>query len=189
MTTYDVNNEYFKWLYGLIFEDEQPEGISYKKLLMHLHNVEFKYSIVKDQNRAEDGISLRWRFICDRDSIKPWESDPEYVLDLLNGPCSILEMMIALSLRCETDIMDDPTIGNRTSQWFRVMLVNLGLGGMTDVRYDQFYVHDILDKFLHREYEPDGTGGLFTIKHCIDDLREVEIWVQLLWYLDSLLDI
>lgn len=45
-----------------------------------------------------------------------------------NRPCSVLEMIIALAIRLEEHIMDDPDIGNRTGQWFWDMIVSLGLG-------------------------------------------------------------
>ena len=38
-----------------------------------------------------------------------------------------------------------------------------------------------------REYAPDGRGGLFTIRNCEEDLRKVEIWYQLCWYLDTII--
>lgn len=100
--------------------------------------------------------------------------------------CSVLEMMVALAIRCEESIMDDPNMGDRTGQWFWGMVVNLGLGSMTDAFYDEQVVDDILARFLNRKYEPDGKGGLFTVRHCEQDLRKVEIWHQLCWYLDSI---
>jgi hypothetical protein len=98
-------------------------------------------------------------------------------------------MMVALALACEEDIMDNTSYGNRTGQWFWGMIVNLGLGSMTDGRYDERRVDEIIDRFLDRDYEPNGEGGLFTIRHCDRDLRDVEIWHQLCWYLDSIIDI
>ena len=83
--------------------------------------------------------------------------------------------------------MDDPKIGNRTQQWFWTMITNLGLGDMYDSRFDRRYVKKVVDKFLNREYSPDGDGGLFRIRNCDEDLRTVEIWTQLCWYLDSIL--
>ena len=47
-------------------------------------------------------------------------------------------------------------------------------------------VEDVIERFLDREYGPDGKGGLFTVRHCEYDLRDVEIWYQLCWYLDSI---
>ena len=94
-------------------------------------------------------------------------------------------MMLALAIRCEETIMDDPKVGNRTKQWFWGMVTNLGLGSMTDDRFDRRFVDDVVERFLDRRYEPDGTGGLFTVRNCRYDLRKVEIWYQVCWYLDS----
>lgn len=82
--------------------------------------------------------------------------------------------------------MDDPTMGDRTGQWFWGMIINLGLGCMTDDQYDEEYVESVVRRFLNREYEPDGRGGLFRVRRCEYDLRNVEIWDQLGWYLNSI---
>ena len=67
------------------------------------------------------------------------------------------------------------------------MIVNLGLGSMYDKKYDPVYIDEVIETFLLREYEPDGTGGLFTIKDCERDLRDEEIWTQLSWYLGTII--
>mgnify|MGYP003235589453 FL=1 len=95
-------------------------------------------------------------------------------------------MILALAIRCEETIMDDPSIGDRTQQWFWGMITNLGLGSMTDSRFDRDAANDILERFLDREYEPDGKGGLFTVRNCDSDLRDVEIWYQMCWYLNHI---
>ena len=46
-------------------------------------------------------------------------------------------------------------------------------------------VEDIIYQFLYRAYEPNGKGGLFYIRDYYEDLRNVEIWTQLCWYLDN----
>lgn len=173
-----IQNEYFEWIFDLVCGKRYSKNVSYRKLLMHMHNTEFIYFIPKDANRAEDGIDLRYRFTL--------VVDNNNALEYLDGPCSVLEMMVALAIRCEENIMDDPNVGDRTSQWFWGMVVNLGLGSMTDDIFDRRIVDDILDRFLNREYEPNGEGGLFTIKDCEKDLRKFEIWYQLCWYLDSI---
>jgi hypothetical protein len=66
------------------------------------------------------------------------------------------------------------------------MIVNLGLGGMTDSNFDEDVAEDIIVKFLNREYESDGRGGLFTIKNCGQDVRRMLIWDQLCHYLDTM---
>lgn len=166
-----MHEEYFKCLVDMVCKSDTPKDLSYIRLLRHLHSIPFVYLdfVPRDQNRGEDGISLRRRLGYDS-----------------YDPCSVLEMMIALAERCERDIMDDPNIGDRTAQWFWEMITNLGLGGMTDTRYDPDYIDDVIHRFLYREYEPDGKGGLFRVRGCNCDLRDVEIWYQLCWYLDSI---
>lgn len=176
----EIVNEYFEWLCSLVCDVDPPEALSYRKLLTHLHNVRFTYTIRKDQNRAEDGKDLRWRFVCGQDY-------PDYYNDYLtclDEPCSVLEMMMALAIRCE-EIMDDPSFGNRTAQWFWGMIVNMGLGSMTDTRYDRLLVDVAVTRLLNREYEANGRGGLFMIRNCTCDLRSIEIWRQMCFYLDT----
>ena len=173
-----VNNEYFEWLCEVVDSKRFTKRVSYRKLLMQLHSIEFIWFVDRDDNRADDGIQLRRRFSLVRDDI----SLQRYI----NGPCSVLEMMVALALRCEEWIMDDALIGNRTGQWFWGMIHNLGLSPMNDTNYDRHVVEDIIARFLNRDYAPDGRGGLFTVKNCETDMRNVEIWCQLSWYLGSI---
>lgn len=175
----NLNNEYFNWMYDIACADRFSKDISYKKLLMHLHNTRFRYSIKRDSDRADDGVSLRYRFALSRDY-----DDVHYYI---TGPCSIFEMILALAIRCEENIMDDTAFGNRTGQWFWGMINNLELGSMTDDRFDKLYVEETIERFLNREYEPNGKGGLFTVRNCDRDLRNVEIWFQLCYYLDSII--
>lgn len=179
-----LSNDYFEWLFDLVCGERYAKQISFRKLLQHLHCLAFHYIIPFDQNRAEDGIGLRYRYAL----FNGYEDSPEVVLDALDGPCTVLEMLIALAIRCEEDIMDDPRFGNRTNQWFWGMIRNLGLGSMKDNNFDEQFVNDVVTRFLNREYEPDGRGGLFTIKDCDCDLRDVEIWRQVCWYIDSIAD-
>lgn len=176
----DICEEYFEWLYNLVCGQRYSKPI-YRKLLMRLHDTEFRYLIPRDRNRVEDGEDLRYRF-----ALEHGYDVPTTVSDL-GRPCSVLEMMVALANRCEEQIADDPNYGNRMSQWFWGMIVNMGLGTMTNDMYEEGQVDSIIQRFLDREYEPDGRGGLFRIRNCTDDLRGVEIWYQLCWYLDTIL--
>lgn len=173
-----VDECYFEWLCDRVARNKLNKGTSFSRLLLYLHKTDFRWIIPKDENRAEDGYDLRYRFAYDFAGI---EKADEY----LEGPCSVLEMMVALAVRCEEDIMDDAHKGDRTSEWFWIMVKSLGLGSMMDHKFDDEYVEEVIETFLDREYSPDGRGGLFTIKDCEEDLRDVEIWMQLCWYLDS----
>lgn len=176
-----LENEYFEWLYNCVCKNRTHGKISYKKLFMMLHDTEFTWIVPRDVNRAQDGIDLRYRF---KNEVE--EQNGEYLPPFdIKGPCSVLEMIVALAIRTEETIMDDPRYGDRTGQWFWNMMTNLGLALMTDEVYDRDYVKEKIDIFLNREYEPNGKGGLFYIRDCTEDLRDVEIWIQLCWYLDK----
>ena len=135
-----------------------------------------------DANRAEDGIDLRYLF-GDTNG-----HDPRLIAAYLdNHPSSVLEVMVALVRRCEVDIMSDPDIGDRTSDWFWAMISNLGLQHMNNNNYDEKSTNYKIQRFLDRNYRSDGKGGLFAIKNCEKDLREVEIWYQMCLYLDDII--
>ena len=173
----DVRAEYFNWIYQLVCDDTV-----HTKLLSQLFDTPFSYILEMDGNRAADGENLRYRFgreVGYRDSVIASELD--------NCPCSVLEMMVALAVRMEEHIMEDEELGDRTGQWFWNMIVSLGLGSMTDVRYDSDRVEDILQRFMDRRFKRDGSGSLFTIEGTRQDMRNVEIWYQMCMYLDTIL--
>lgn len=175
-----IRDEYFNWLYDYVCKGRAHDKISYKKLFNCLYQMEFTFSIRNDVNRARDGINLRYRFAAIKND--------DYIIDILDDygrPCSVLEMMIALAIRCEETIMDNANYGDRTSQWFWNMMTNLGIGLMHDDIFDPDIVIERIFIFLDRQYAPDGDGGLFYINGCQEDLRDVEIWTQLCWYLDN----
>lgn len=177
----EINNLYFDWMYDQI-GDRYSSIVTYNQLLMYLHTVDFQWDIPMDSNRAFDGISLRDKFAFENNI--PTEEVQLY----LDYPCSMLEMMIALAIRCEYHIMEDDKYGDRTSQWFWGMIVSLGLGNMKDSKFDKKFVDETLDIFFKHEYKPDGEGGLFTVPNCAHDMRETEIWYQMMYYLNFALD-
>lgn len=182
MTRNDLNREYFDWLFDLVCRDRYSPHVSFRKLLTYLHNTEFKYVMHNDKTRAEEGIYLRYRFAV----AQGYKGSAETIADCLGGPCSIFEMMVGLAMHIEENIMDDPSIGDRTGQWFWEMITSMGLGSMHDSRFDRWYVEKVIDRFLNRDYEPNGRGGLFTIRRCPRDLRDAEIWHQTCLYLGSI---
>lgn len=177
----NIEGLYFDWLISFVYDDRLYVNLSYRRLLETLYITPFSYTIPLDDNRYQDGISLRYRF-----GLENYIFENEVSSSLDYKPCSILEMMIALSLRIEEHIMGDPDIGDRTSQWFWGMIASLGLNSMTDANFDIIAVNDILKKFVERRYLPDGEGGLFTIDSPPTDLRNVEIWYQANWFLNAL---
>ena len=183
MTKDELNNEYFEWMYQLVCNDNDHRRNSYRKLLYFLHDVEFTYIIAMDANRQSDGEDLRYRFGYE------YGYDQAMIATYLDDrPCSVLEMMIALSLRCEEQIMSDPDIGNRTSEWFWGMIESLGLYFMTDEHFSLPAAEHVISRFLNRDYKRNGEDGLFTVNNPIRDMRTTEIWYQMCLYLNEYLD-
>lgn len=182
MTRNEIHDAYFKWMCQLVCSDPTYlRSHTYNKLLRYLHSRQFNYTIPMDGNRAEDGINLRYRFGHEHS----YESAAiATYLDIF--PCSVLEMMVALALRCEEAIMYDPDVGDQTPRWFWGMIENLRLEKEDDRCFDQGYADYTIDKFLNRDYKCDGKGGLFTVKDCKHDMRSAEIWYQMCWYLDEI---
>lgn len=171
----EVANEYFKWLYSLVDPDKVKDN--YWHLLNRLHRKDFYWTVANDDNRAEDGKALRTRF-----SAETGYTD----IDLLFGPCTVLEMMIGLSIRIENDIMWDYSLPDRTATWFWMMINNLGFSNFTDDIYDletDEYVDYRLDVLVERRYESNGDGGLFPLKRPYHDQKNIEIWDQMSQFL------
>lgn len=177
----DLKREYFDWMYRIVCDDRYLKKTSYRKLLSYLNFVPFEYLLDMDGNRAADGEDLRYRF-----AYETGYSQVVVARELDDHPCSILEMMVALAVRCEEHIMEDSNYGNRTGQWFWNMIMSLGLSSMTDERFDRGRVDRVIRRFLNREYNPDGRGGLFTVPGR-NDMPRVDIWYQMCFYLDTVL--
>lgn len=146
----------------------------YRDLLEELHDIEFYPVIPMDENRAEDGINLRYRFGREQNY-----ADYQVAAWIDNRPCSVLEMMAALAIRFEESVMYDPDYDDRAHVWFSEMLDSLCLINQTDENFDADYVRSVIQDFLDRHYNRNGKGGLFTTKNKRIDMRSVEIWYQM----------
>ena len=175
----DINSEYFDWLCSLI-KDSVPNKASYHHLLRYLYETEFTFIHPMDENRCVDGINLRYRF-----GYENHIENPVIASCLDTFPCSILEMMTALAFYCEEHIMVNPDKGLRSGRWFWMMIKNLGLSIMYDSNFDPEYVNRVIWRFLNRSYDRDGKGGLIYIPGFRGDMRELEIWYQLMNYISE----
>lgn len=176
-----VNNQYFEWLCNFVTYNDISNKRSFNKLLRYLYDSEFIAIIYMDKNRIFDGLKLRKMFIEELN----YSNDILEVMDE-EKPCSVLEVMIGLAHRCATSILDGCDYGLYDLFWG--MVDNLGLLNMHDDAFDSMYVADIVNTFINREYAPNGNGGLFTVTNRTEDLRDVDIWYQLMWYLNEVLD-
>jgi hypothetical protein len=165
-----LENLYFNWLCAKVFNMKDLPSPSYWELLKKLHKTEFVWLLSGDDNRAEDGKESRRDFILQADL----PDDPHWRLDI---ECSVLEMLIAFSKRAE---FQDET---PAQEWFWEFIDNLGLRQCHDENFDPDYVELVLSEFIWRNYQPNGSGGLFPIEDPSGDQREIEIWYQFCEYL------
>lgn len=177
----DYREEYFFWLCSIVGADD-PDP-SYIKLMRALHRFDFYTIVDNDINRGEDGKRLRDDFM----HLYDMASCPE-----IEGPCTVLEMLIGLAIRIDEDIMWEEG-ENRTSIWFWTMIENLGLDVLDDEAFEDCdayeTVENVLCVFLSRSYSKDGVGGLFPLKNPAKDQRDVEIWYQMnAYFVENYLD-
>lgn len=174
MDIYDekIAQDYLAWLISIV-DTPSRQTDRMGRLFRHLLQVPFVYTIPMDENRAGDGMTLRYSYFNKLGIGTP------------AGEASVLEVLIYLAIRIE-QTMVDPDIGDRVSEWFWVMMDNLGLSSIFDEVFDEVEVNNILINWFNRNYEPDGKGGLFWLPGVDVDMRMVDIWFQANRFMDSI---
>jgi hypothetical protein len=168
-----VNNDaYFGVLCDLAGLESPVDNCGYFEVMNRLYHTEFYWTVPNDDNRASDGLKLREKYGFVQEDL----------------PCNLLEMFLALAIRCDDEIMYNPTDGDRHTDWFWMMMTNLGLSKYRDRSFGKAWGHDditdILDIFMERRYGFSGHGGgLFPLKDPRKNQTDVEIWYQLSTYL------
>jgi len=168
--TYEmISNAYHNWL----IEQVDMLRSNRKRLEQKLMNTEYVPLLERDENRAADGEDLKYRFA--------YENGYEYyeVEDAIGCGCSMLEMMVALCLRCQDYI--SACEGDRTvaRELFNEQLSSMGLARYTDRNYDEERVSELLARFM------DGYGNLFGGES--DRPRTTELWTQAMHRLDEMI--
>lgn len=168
-------NHYYVWLCRMIDNGSKK---NYSRLLRYLRSKEFYYSVPNDVNRAEDGKNLRKKYLTSGGLLSTdiWEDEP----------CSVLEMVIALSIRLSTDIM--PDYGYDVSYWFWQMMRNLGLDFYTNERFNLEEVDEIVKNWLDRSYQKILKSGKILLKSGKIDrkfVEKTEIWYQMMAWISE----
>jgi len=164
-----IRKSYFYWLKNLV----DHKGSDREDLISWLHEKNFRWFLPNDDNREKDGIDLREEFSR--------MSNRREFNQYLNGPCTMLEMLIALAKRLNYTLYD-PLYGDELDRWFWSMVENLGLS--FDLRGEGLRKNEmILDRLLDRTYLYNGRGGLFPLMSSRGDQRTVEIWYQMQYWI------
>lgn len=170
-----LDDLYLDWLYkeAVGATRNANPAKSFWQLARQLYRTRFVWLIANDDNRAEDGVTLREEWIAECDI---QEVDQNW----FDEDCSMLEMMIALSRRASFESSGEP------GDWFWHLLRNLKIDAYSDLRYSgsaQGEIAKILDRVINRHYQRNGDGGLFPLRNAKKDQRKVELWEQMSVYL------
>lgn len=171
-----MTNSYFDFLCGLV-----GGKYEYSRLLAQLHGVEFYSLVPNDDNRGADGEQLRNIYID--------EVGPTRAPSLPKSPCTVLEMLIGVAYRLEFELLGG-NYERPAKDWFWVLIDNLGLEWFVDTNFTQYNVLSEVDEkvqiLLERQYNTDGSGGLFPLSYPQKDQRRVEIWYQMsAWVIEN----
>lgn len=148
----------------------KEDGLPYTQLASFLMDIPFKVIIPGDQNRAADGIALR----NDR-----WD-------DVSEGSCNVMEALVGIAHRMV--YMADgmvPKGDNVEQAWFMSMIMNLGISRYDDDYWDEYPYEsregtlEAVERWLNRDIDFNGEGGLFPLSDARNDQAKTEIWYQM----------
>ena len=119
-------------------------------------------------------------------------SPAKYMKEWLDAGIKVIPVVasVALAMRMEDQLLDEEHDYDRTSEWFWMMIKNLGLDIYDDENYNQYdsnkIISDTVTRLNERTYRRNGTGGLFPLIGKVSkDQRKLEIWYQMMSYLDQ----
>lgn len=163
-----TQQEYYDWLCNEV----SNEYHDFDWLLEILWEKEYYGIIDNDNNRRDDGLNLRYFY---SDITNNSLTDLETL-----GPCRCLEMLVALAGR-----MDDELYGSEYNKTrailFWELVENLGL----TLPKNRDIVRIILHDWLERRYFANGDGGIFPLNKSRRNQLRVEIWYQMMEYINE----
>jgi hypothetical protein len=171
---FDIKQEYFNHLVDMVVDKRHPK-VDYIPLLDLLHSLKFEWSIDMDENRASDGAFLRDKWL---DS----EGLYSYKYEFEDEKVSVLEVLIGIAERFEYqvgNIMD----GDHISERFWEILRNLDVEKYSAGNYKPLNIKEKVRNWMLRRYKRDGSGSIFPVKKCEKDMREMQIWDQMSFYI------
>lgn len=170
-----TKEEYLQWLGAQLRDEHANPNKTYWDLTIAMYAQPFSVTKVPmDDNRVADGMDLRVDFAR-------LESIPSTRMPVL-GPCSFLEVLIALSRRMAF------AAGGQAPGWAWQFLCNLELDRMSDpfTRTKDRKTQEIMETVIWRSYSPDGRGGFFPLQRPDDDQTRLELWYQMHAYIEEL---
>lgn len=177
MTRYtELEEVYFDWLRSECFT-ETSERREYEGVLKVLHDIPFFWVLMLDQNRAGDALSYRQNdflgFQGDLDAF-----DQHWLHNWAESTPSVLEVMLGMARRWSFYFEESIAF------YFAHMFVSMQFDrypGRHLVPASDFEVRHKCNEWLSRQFQPNGEGSPFPIKHALDivDFRQVDMWAQM----------
>lgn len=173
---------YLDWLIGQLGLNWGEKSQQFCSMAEFLFYIPFRWKSIApgDENRAIDGVELREEYFGKRESdAEPAECT---VLEAIAGICRRMIFMSGGMLDGSMDTERD---------WFDEIISNLGIFHFNDARWDEnpteaeAFVSQAVDKWLDRDYDPDGFGGAFPLRKPSRDQTKVELWYQMNAYLSE----
>lgn len=169
-------DDYLNWIKWTILPDDIYDPFRYKTLIHKLFQIPYTYDNLMDVNREVDGRNLRYRFGREKGLF-----DKTIEANLAFLSCSVLDVMVALSIRTYEELTKDFPEPIAASRVFWMMIENMHLIGQTDDEFDEKFVEKRVQIMLSHEFEPNGDGGLFKVDGP-KDMRTGELWYQMQWW-------
>lgn len=167
------DNNYIDWLRDQV----SPALNDYRVFSEVAHGIKFNHIVPHDDNRAMDGIDLRNQYAI--------STQEDHVLD--GSGCTFLEMLIGLAIRMNDQAWDwkQP---DKIPYWCSVLIINAGLTEFFDKIMDPLSEEELKRRLMtinRRQYSSNGSGGFFPLSRPDSDQRGVELWYQLMSWLDE----
>lgn len=158
----DILEDYLTYL----LREYRIEDRKYTKLFQRLFDTPFDPVLEADEARIDDGLEVRGRW---------YRSIPDF-------PCSVLEVLLALADRMDSEYVGDPS-EEGTNDIFYLFLDNLGLLYYTDRRYNDLAIDNILEIWMERRFHSNGDGSIFPLKYTRENQRDCSLWSQMQSYI------
>lgn len=195
---HEVAYNYFLWLCSQVLLDGTNgehykyitppyEEYTYFNLARKLHQAPYKVLTTLDDNSMSDVKMLRYWYANRHSNYKDYSG-------IAKPGASLLEVLIALVQRFDTDVMMNPDGEDRSARWFWLIMNNTALDIFNDSYFsptmndDGRYEYDttgdkicsgIIENIINRTYEFSGEGGCFPLKNPKSDQRKVDLWHQM----------
>lgn len=182
-----LDKHYLCWLMNQIhIEGGGPDG--YSRLCEVLQDCAFFTIVRMDENRREEGMSLR----------NEAESDMAFGGDIrIEQPfvytCSMMEIIVVMARRMNYEMLDSEYEAD-IGKWAIELFSNAGLSGFTNSVFDsddnaKNEAEAVVKDIVYHRYGFDGEGGLFPLKQPKYDQRTTELLTQMNNYLAENYDI